>query len=103
MISTIGRAPIVYLIKLEAPIGSNKHAASYYLGSTKRFKRRIAEHRNGRGSALLKAATDRGIGWRVVQTYCCDSIHQARYLERRLKQQKSAARIHGKDWGQYLY
>ena len=62
----------VYIVKLERPLGnlSNRRAtASWYCGWTDRDpEERLAEHRAGRGSAMLRAAAERGIPFTIVFT-----------------------------------
>ena len=37
----------VYLIRLDQPLGNEKHKASYYLGSSSNIKKRFIKHKNG--------------------------------------------------------
>ena len=75
---------IVYLIHFETPF---KHA-THYLGSTNDLQARLAEHRRGRGSKLLKAVNAAGIDYDVVRTWKGDE-----FLEYRLKNLGGKARI----------
>lgn len=69
---------IVYLIHFDRPFGHARH----YLGwtRTRNFEARIAHHRAGTGSNLMRHVTAAGIGWRVIRTW-----HGTRSDERRLK------------------
>jgi putative endonuclease len=50
----------MYLLKFTAPLGSPRHTARYYLGHTsRRLDKRLAEHRNGEGAAITRAAVER--------------------------------------------
>lgn len=57
----------VYLLHLDKPLAHVQH----YVGSclTSRFQRRMHEHAAGRGSALVRAAGNRGIGFTVVRLW----------------------------------
>lgn len=75
----------IYLIHLERPYRHARH----YLGWTEGpLADRIAAHRSGQGSPLLRAATEVGINWYVVWTCVGD-----RYEERRLKNGKHVSRF----------
>ena len=78
------RDEVVYIIHLDAPFGSPQTdeqreahnlpprikpyttPCQHYIGTTKDLARRVQEHRNGSGAALLRAASAAGVGWRVV-------------------------------------
>ena len=79
---------MVYLICFD----SHYHRARHYIGYCSRpegLDQRIARHRSGDGSRLLRAVTRAGIGWRVVRTWPDGD----RSFERRLKRRKNAARL----------
>lgn len=56
----------VYIIRLDKPLGSERHSAIYYVGWTRKFDARMKHHSAGTGAKFLAAAAKRGIGWRVV-------------------------------------
>lgn len=81
---------MLYVIELERPIGdvNNPHgAARYYLGycGDSRLSQRLREHRSGAGAAILRAANQQGIAWRVVLT-----LRGTRADERAIKNQKDS-------------
>ncbi len=78
----------VYIIELDAPLGSAKHQARYYVGWALSIEARLAEHRSGNGAAMLRAANERGIGYRIVA-----SFPGSRDDERKIKRQKNTPRI----------
>jgi predicted GIY-YIG superfamily endonuclease len=74
----------IYLIHFEQPL---KHA-QHYIGWTRDLDKRVAEHKAGRGSALLAACVAQSISFEVVCTWEGD-----RYFERALKKRKHASRL----------
>jgi predicted GIY-YIG superfamily endonuclease len=54
-----------YLLHFEAPIAPGRHTCQHYIGSAKRLRVRIAEHRAGRGARLTQVALERGIAFTV--------------------------------------
>lgn len=56
---------MVYLIHFDRPYKRARH----YLGYTTNFDARMECHRKGRGSCLLRAVNNAGIGWKVVRTW----------------------------------
>jgi len=82
---------MVYLIHFDAPLGNpaSPHGmAQHYIGYTDDLTSRLADHRAGRGAAIMAAVTARGITWRVVRTWDGD-----RTTERALKRRKNAPRL----------
>lgn len=76
----------VYLLHFERPI-SDRHTCQHYLGYTSRqLRKRIADHRAGRGARLTQVAKERGIQFICVRTWSNGS----RGLERRLKNRKNS-------------
>ena len=75
----------VYLIHLETKISHAQH----YIGWSRFFKARLAHHRNGTGSRLLRAATLRGIAFDVVRKWKDADAG----FERKLKRRKNARRL----------
>ena len=67
----------VYLIHFDTPL----HHARHYLGWCNEggLERRLARHRAGNGSKLMRAIKEHGITWKVVRTWEGD-----RNLERKL-------------------
>lgn len=79
----------VYLIHLDTALGNPQtHEARHYVGFALDVARRCHEHEQGIGSALLRAATERGIPWHVVRTW-----EGGRPLERRIKARKAAPEL----------
>ncbi len=78
----------VYILELSSPLGNESHQAKYYIGWAKNFHARFAHHCKGTGSAFTRAAVEKGIVLTPVVL-----IEGDRSLERRLKNQKNAARI----------
>jgi predicted GIY-YIG superfamily endonuclease len=74
----------VYIIQLERPMGSTRHSARFYIGWAKNIDTRLADHRAGRGSAMLRAAVERGIRFDIVAYMPGDKS-----LERWLKNKKN--------------
>ncbi len=66
----------VYLIHFEQAYRHARH----YLGVAKNLDARIADHRAGVGSRLLRIVSEAGIEWRVVRTW-----EDGRQLERHWK------------------
>ena len=75
----------VYICHLSRPY---RHATHYvgFFGAHRTLEQRMAEHRAGRGAALLRVASAVGIRWRVVRLF----PGQGLYFERRIKK---------RDWG----
>jgi predicted GIY-YIG superfamily endonuclease len=84
-------APVTYLVHLDQALGSThpRGRAHHYLGQTVDLDRRLATHREGRGSRMLAAAANRlGIGYSVVRTW-----PGGRETEKRIKAQHAAPRL----------
>jgi len=81
---------VCYLVHLDQPLGSDhpKGRAGHYLGTTINLDRRLAVHREGRGSRMLAAAAQRGIAFDVVRTW-----PGGRDVERQLKRQHNPRRM----------
>jgi predicted GIY-YIG superfamily endonuclease len=56
----------VYLLHFSQPIRP-AHTTRHYLGYAKNLKKRIQQHREGKGSRLCQVALERGIGFEVAQ------------------------------------
>lgn len=74
----------IYLIHLSAPISPN-HTCQHYTGSAENLRGRFWHHRRGTGAALLKAAIERGIDFKVVRVWKDD-----RHREQKIKARKNA-------------
>ena len=87
--TTLHIAPTwVYLYHLSSPLGSEKHIAQHYLGSTIDLHGRDAIHQAGHGAKLLAAAKQRGIAFSIVRIWPGD-----RDLERHLKRGGNFSRL----------
>lgn len=82
---------MIYVLKLERPLGNAKHQAQYYVGYSKNkytLGLRIEHHRKGCGSSFTRAAVKQGIGFDVVLIMEGD-----RSVERKIKNQKNTKRF----------
>lgn len=75
----------VYLIHFDRGLSHARH----YIGWTQDLPARLARHRAGVGSKLMRAVGAAGIPWRVVRTW----TDVDRHFERSLKNQKNAGRL----------
>ena len=75
----------VYVVRLSRPM----FHARLYLGSTVNLEKRMAQHRSGKGSPLLRTAIERGIQITVICCLRCRSVSVARIIEAKLKRWKS--------------
>ena len=78
-----------YLIKLDKPLGNQKHRAQYYLGSCINLKKRFEQHLNGNGAAFTRAAVEKGISFEIIYIWRTKTKGEARQLEAKLKRQKN--------------
>lgn len=81
----------VYLLHFHRALGNpdNRRAqARHYLGWTLDLDARLAEHRAGRGAAIMAACAARGVGWTLARTW-----EGGRDLERRLKRWHKARQL----------
>lgn len=78
-----------YLIRLDKPLGNQKHSAQYYLGSCVNLKKRFEQHLKGVGAAFTRAAIEKGISFEIVYVWRTKSKREARQLEVKLKRQKN--------------
>lgn len=74
----------VYLIHFNTPLSHARH----YVGYTTNLARRIAEHRRGQSSPLMRAVNAAGIPWRVGIVW----TRGGRELERAIKASHHTAR-----------
>ena len=79
-----GQVGTIYLIHFSRPFGHARH----YLGWTSNLAARLAHHRAGTGSALMRAVRADGISWELARTWTGD-----RHRERQLKGQGGRARL----------
>ena len=80
----------LYVIELAAPLpGTN---ARFYLGSTVDLAKRLEQHRTGKGSPMLRRASELGIPYKSItwRRYCYEA--RARRTEARLKRLHNNAR-----------
>jgi putative endonuclease len=72
----------VYLLHLSPALSQSKH----YCGSSPTsVKKRIAQHKAGQGARMTQVAVSKGIMLRVAKVWELDTPHDARVLERCLK------------------
>ena len=78
---------IVYLIHFHSPL----HHARHYIGFCEfgNLEQRLAAHRAGNGSKLMRAVSAAGIEWELAETW--DNVDRG--FERQLKRRKSTARF----------
>lgn len=84
---------MIYVLQFSKPLGNPynpRGTARFYVGYCEdgRLQARLAEHHNGGGAAITRAALERGITFEVVLTLPGD-----RNEERRLKRQKNTPRL----------
>ena len=81
---------MIYILKFSGKLGNEKHQAEFYIGYCEegRVNERLAEHRNGQGAAITRAAVERGFELTIVLTLPGD-----RKTERRLKNRNNARLI----------
>lgn len=77
----------VYLLHLSRPFGPRK--VRHYLGATTLpLAERLRRHEGRDGAALLRAAKDAGITWRVSRVWTVNSRAEAFALEIKLKRRR---------------
>ncbi len=79
---------MVYLIHFDKKLAHAQH----YIGFVEKpdgLESRLDYHRKGRGSKLLKAVTEKGIGFEVARTW----RDETRDFERSLKNKKNAKKL----------
>lgn len=74
----------VYLLHFDRPLAHARH----YIGFTKNLDSRLGRHENGRGSRLVDAVLEAGIGYTVAKTWNGD-----RNFERWLKRKKNTPQL----------
>ena len=80
----------VYILHFDRPYWKT---CQHYIGYTKDLDSRIARHRAGNGSKLVKYAINRGINFRLVRVEYFDTQGEARTRETRIKRNGGAGRI----------
>ena len=81
----------VYLIHFDRPIGdlnNPRGQAQHYLGYSEDLESRLQAHRDGNGSAIMRAVNDQSVGWELARTWS-----GGRELERTLKAQHNSRRF----------
>lgn len=82
---------MIYILKLDSPLGTHKHYAQWYVGWTQdefTLPKRMECHRAGKGAAFTRAAVERGIAFEVVLTLPGDKTE-----ERRIKNLKNTRKF----------
>ena len=79
----------VYIIQTASPLPVTN--ASLYLGSTTDLEKRFQQHLGGKGSPMLRRATELGIGFEIICAYRTRSERGARELEAKFKRWKNNA------------
>lgn len=82
---------LIYMLQFDTPLGNDNHRANFYLGYCKagRLEQRLAEHKSGYGAAITRAATERGIDFKIVLVI----KNATRQLERKLKNRKNHKKV----------
>lgn len=75
------RTWFAYLIKLDRPLGSDRHRARYYLGIAANWQERFIQHCRGRGAKMLKFAVEHGRSLQVAAVWQFDSACRASSFE----------------------
>lgn len=78
----------VYILHFNRP----HHHARHYTGCCTDLYGRMERHAHGQGACLTKALLGLGIGWTLGGLYCV-SADTMRKVERRIKNNKNAARF----------
>jgi predicted GIY-YIG superfamily endonuclease len=75
--------PSVYLLHFSRKLGKQ---SQHYCGQTPTsLRKRITAHKQGRGACITRACIQQGIKLIHVRTWHVDTAHDARILERALK------------------
>lgn len=80
----------LYLIELAAPLPGTK--ARFYLGSTNNLARRLEQHRTGKGSPMLRRASELGITYKSITWKQYHHEARGRRTESRLKRWRNNTR-----------
>ena len=75
---------LIYLIHFEKPLAHARHYIGF-VDKPRNLMNRMAYHKAGRGSKLMKAVTEAGIDWGIVRKWEGD-----RHMERRKKNRGAA-------------
>lgn len=75
----------VYLLHFDRPLAHARH----YVGFTTNLEGRLGRHENGRGSRLVDAVLEAGIGYTVVRTW----PGRDRHFERKLKKRHNTPQL----------
>ncbi|PHN06150.1 hypothetical protein [Flavilitoribacter nigricans] len=76
---------MIYIIHFDEPLAHARHYVGYYKRGN--LKKRLKEHRSGRGARILQVCNERGISYRVVRLMPGD-----RNRERQIKNAKCTPR-----------
>ena len=80
---------MVYLLHFDRKLKHAQHYIGFVDGGKKRLDARMQYHRSGRGSKLMKAVTEAGIGFVIANTWPDGD----RNFERSLKNRKNARHL----------
>ena len=80
--ATNNSKPHVYLLHFQQKLHHAQHYAGWTPGNV---ENRLALHRNGRGARLTQVVAGLGIEIVVARIWDVESNHEARLMERRLK------------------
>lgn len=84
----------VYLIHFHGeglPHGKQANT-KHYTGIAHDVDARAVRHHAGQGARLMAVVTQRGIAWEVAEIRVCKDYHEAKALEKRLKQHSAGRR-----------
>lgn len=91
-----------YLIRLDRPLGGQKHKARFYLGIAVNWRDRFIQHCRKQGAKMLKAAVEKGIPFRLVRVWQFDSARRASSFEtwgkHSVKNHRKLLRLPIPDW-----
>jgi len=83
----------VYLIHFQQTIGTAKHSAQHYIGSTNNVPGRLQRHRSGRGARILQYCNKTAIDYNVIRVWLCSDQKTAMQWERQLKRYKNSKKL----------
>lgn len=83
----VGTIYLIHFNEKIGPKGNPRSTAQHYIGWTSDLDKRLVRHQAGQGSSIMRFVEQSGISWQLVQTW-----QGTRDDERRLKNQKNAAR-----------
>ena len=84
----------VYVLHFDKPYWqAGRASCQHYVGYTKDLEGRLAKHRNGNGSKLVRYANSQGIGWRLALAEEYPSQVEARRRELWIKRNGSSKKL----------